>query len=150
MNPSLLIVLIGIVVLGTGIYSFFYQRAQIAQCSVAIGIVTELISVRAGGEFVVSKGAEGTKIEKKYRYRPEIRFKTHAGRTVKFIAPISTRPSHYAVGDEVEVLYDPENPKEAQINSFLYLWFNTLMLVGFGLFFIGMGAMGVALSGIFA
>lgn len=151
MNPSLLFILLGIAVLGVGVFTFFHQRAQIARCTIAIGIVTDLIPVRAEGEYVVSRGEEGTKpdfgIEKKYRYRPEIRFKTHAGRTIDFIAPIATRPSRYAIGDPVEVLYDPQNPHAAQINSFLYLWFTTLMLVGFGLFFVGMGMLGVVLQG---
>jgi hypothetical protein len=143
MSISEFFILVGVLVIGLGIVMFFRQRAQMAQAAIAIGIVTDLIPVRAEGEYVVSKGEEGTKIERKYRYRPEIRFKTHAGRTIDFIAPIATRPSRYAIGDPVEVIYDPEKPQTAQINSFLYLWFFTLMLVGFGLFFVGMGVLGV-------
>jgi len=146
MSTNELITLMGVVTLALGIWMFFRQRARLAQCAVAIGIVTDLIPVRAEGEYVVSKGEAGTKIEKKYRYRPEIRFKTHAGRTMDFIAPIATRPSRYAIGDAVEVLYDPKNPKDVQINSFLYLWFSTLMLVGFGLFVAAMGVLGVVLQ----
>ncbi len=147
MSTSEFFILVGVLIVGLGILMFFRQRAQMAQSTIAIGIVTDLIPVRAEGEYVVSKGEEGTKIERKYRYRPEIRFKTHAGRTIDFIAPIATRPSRYAIGDPVEVIYDPANPQAAQINSFLYLWFFTLMLVGFGLFFVGMGVLGVVMGG---
>ncbi len=147
MSTSEFFILVGVLIVGLGILMFFRQRAQMAQAAIAIGIVTDLIPVRAEGEYVVSKGEEGTKIERKYRYRPEIRFKTHAGRTIDFIAPIATRPSRYAIGDSVEVIYDPENPPAAQINSFLYLWFYTLMVVGFGLFFVGMGVLGVVMGG---
>lgn len=147
MSTSTLFIFIGLFVLGLGVYAFFRQRTRLAEGAVAIGIVTDLIPVRAEGEFVVKRGEGGTQIEKKYRYRPEIRFKTHAGRTIDFIAPIATRPSRYAIGDEVEVLYNPENPKDVQINSFLNLWFATLMLVGFGLFIAGMGALGMVLQG---
>ncbi|GAB4577784.1 MAG: hypothetical protein Fur0022_05160 [Anaerolineales bacterium] len=147
MPISILFIFIGVLVIGVGVLAFFRQRAQVARSMVAIGIVMDLIPVRAEGEYVVSKGEETTKIEQKYRYRPEIRFKTHAGRTINFIAPIATRPPRYAIGDEVEVIYDPENPSTAQINSFLYLWFATLMLVGFGIFFVAMGTLGVVLQG---
>lgn len=146
MLTSTLLIFIGLFVLGLGVYAFFRQRTRLAEGSVAIGIVTDLIPVRAEGEFVVTRGAEGTQIEKKYRYRPEIRFKTHAGRTIDFVAPIATRPSRYAIGDEVEVLYNPENPNEVQINSFLHLWFATLMLVGFGFLIAGMGVLGAVLQ----
>lgn len=147
MVTSELLIFIGLCVLGLGVYAFFRQRTRLAEGAVAIGIVTDLIPVRAEGEFVVKRGEGGTTIEKKYRYRPEIRFKTHAGRTIDFVASISTSPSRYAIGDEVEVLYDPENPKDVQINSFLHLWFATLMLVGFGLFTAGMGVLGIVLQG---
>ncbi|NUM47693.1 MAG: DUF3592 domain-containing protein [Anaerolineales bacterium] len=142
-----LLIFIGLFLLGLGVYAFFRQRTRLAEGTVAIGIVTDLIPVRADGEFVVTRGEEGMKIEKKYLYRPEIRFKTHAGRTIDFIAPVATRPSRYAIGDEVEVLYNPENPNDVQINSFLHLWFATLMLVGFGLFVAGMGVLGRILQG---
>lgn len=147
MSMNTLLIFIGLFLLGLGVYAFFRQRTRLAEGTVAIGIVTDLIPVRADGEFVVTRGEEGMKLEKKYLYRPEIRFKTHAGRTIDFIAPVATRPSRYAIGDEVEVLYNPENPNDVQINSFLHLWFATLMLVGFGLFVAGMGVLGRILQG---
>ena len=97
MSTSEFFILVGVLIVGLGILMFFRQRAQLAQAAIAIGIVTDLIPVRAEGEYVVSKGEEGTKIERKCRYRPEIRFKTHAGRTIDFVAPIATRPSRYAI-----------------------------------------------------
>jgi hypothetical protein len=145
---SNLFIFAGIALVGFGFFTFFRQRAQIAKFSKVEGVVTDLIPVRAGGEFVVSRTEEGMKMEKKVRYRSQIQFKTQTGRTIEFISPISTRPARYNIGERVEVLYDPQNPKQAQINSFLHLWFTTLMLIFFGLFFVGMGFLGAVMSGV--
>lgn len=145
---SSLIIFAGIALVGFGIFTFFRQRAQIAQFSRADGVVTELIPVRVGGELVVSRTEEGMKMEKKVRYRLQIQFKTQTGRTIEFMSPISTRPARYKVGERVEILYDLQNPKQAQVNSFLHLWFATLMFIFFGLFFVGMGLLGVVMSGV--
>jgi hypothetical protein len=50
------------------------------------------------------------------------------------------------VGTPVEVLYDPDDPRQAGIAQFIHLWFYVLMLIGFGLFAIGMGSLGLWLN----
>ena len=110
MSFSNLFVFIGFLGLGAGIYTFFRQRSWLAQAKVTIGTVTNLIPVRAEGKYVIKRGENGTQIEKKYRYRPEITFKAHNKRSFKFIALISTSPPRHAIGDKVEVIYNPQNP----------------------------------------
>ncbi len=99
----------------------------------------ELIQRRARGKFIRVKTEQGIKLEQKYLYRPLIRFRTKDGRTIRFTPSIAMRPAPYQVGDRVSILYEPEHPKQAQINRFLYLWFYTLMLIFFGFFTMGMG-----------
>jgi hypothetical protein len=146
-NPSLYFTFIGAALLGYGIFAYFRQRAWIARSIPADGVVVELVRSSVTGEYVRSRTESGIKTENKYSYRPLIRFKTHTGRTINFIPGAAMRPPPYNVGECVEVLYDPDDPQQAQINRFTYLWFNVLVLVFFGMFMIGMGLIGIVLAG---
>jgi hypothetical protein len=141
-----LIIAVGIASTGFGAYTFFQQRKRFAQFSRANGVVVELIPVRVSQDYVVSRTAEGMAIDSKYRYRVRVQFTASAGRRITFVPSISQRPAPYGVGATVEVLYDPRNPQQAQINSFTHRWFATLMLVGFGLFGIAMGGLTVLMA----
>jgi hypothetical protein len=143
---SVIFIIVGIGLLGAGIYAFFRQRSRMARAITTTGVVIELVKQRVEGEYVGSRSELGVKIEKKYRYRPEIRFETPSGETVEFISGIAMRPAPYELGERVEVIYDPQNPHQAQINRFVNLWFYTLMLLFFGLFTLGMGLLGVILN----
>ncbi len=99
----------------------------------------ELIPRRARREFIRVKTEQGVKFEKKYLYRPLVRFRTQDGRTIKFSPSIAMRPAPYQVGDRISILYEPDHPKQAQINRFVYLWFYSIMLIAFGFFTMGMG-----------
>ncbi len=146
---SAMTVLAGVVLLVLAVSIFFRQRKRIATWELAQGEVTELIPVRAQGEYLWTKTEKGMKVRRKYRYRPVVRFKPHKGRTVTFTSGPSSRPAPYAAGDKVKVFYNPDNPAEAQINSFVTLWFSTLMLAFFGLFCLGMGSLGLLMAGLF-
>ncbi|MEO1171377.1 MAG: DUF3592 domain-containing protein [Myxococcota bacterium] len=61
---------------------------------------------------------------------------------------VSSKPPAYSVGEQVEVLYLPDDPSDARIDSFLENWFVTTLLgilgtvftaAGFGVFFLGGG-----------
>lgn len=52
---------------------------------------------------------------------------------------MAMRPAPYEVGERVPVLYPADNPQQAQIKRFAYLWFSLIMLVLFGLLTRGMG-----------
>jgi hypothetical protein len=144
---SVLFIFIGIALFGGGVFTFFRQRARVAQSLLAEGVVIELLQQRVRGEFVISRTEQGLKFEKKYLYRPVIRFETQTGRKIDFIASVASRPAPYQVGECVDVLYNPDDPQQAQINSFLYLWFYVLLLVFFGLFTAGMGVFGLLMAG---
>jgi hypothetical protein len=143
---SVIFILAGIGLLGAGIYAFFRQRSRMARGISTTGVVIELVRQRVEGEYVRSRSEHGVKIEGKYRYRPAIRFETPSGESIEFISGIAMRPAPYEVGERVEVIYDPQNPRQAQINRFVNLWFYTLLLLFFGLFTLGMGLLGVFLN----
>jgi hypothetical protein len=48
-------------------------------------------------------------------------------------------PPSFQKGQTVELYYDPQNPKEAVIDTFWELWFTNVLLTGLSLPFLGVG-----------
>ncbi|MBU0578288.1 DUF3592 domain-containing protein [Patescibacteria group bacterium] len=72
-------------------------------------------------------------------YKPIVEFITETGEVITFAGSVSSDPPAYSVGEEVEVLYIPDNPQRAEIKSFLQLWFMPLIMGGIGIIFFGVG-----------
>jgi hypothetical protein len=68
-------------------------------------------------------------------YERRIRFQTTDGRKIDFVGDTMKNPpcSWYAERS-VSVLYDPQNPEKASINSFTSLWLLPILLVILGVF----------------
>jgi hypothetical protein len=141
MDTGAVLVSVGVLLLGLGILLYFRQRARIRASLLAEGVVIDLIQKKVRGKYILRETPQGLTLEQKTMYRPIIQFKPQRGRAVKFIANLSMRPSPYQVGDRVEVLYLPEDPKQAVINRFVHLWFFVIMLTLFGFLTLGMGWM---------
>jgi hypothetical protein len=140
-NSSIIFIALGPLLLASGIFLFFRQRARIARSISTEGVVIELLQKRVRGEFIRVKTEDGVKLEQKYLYRPLIRFRTRDGRTIRFTPSIAMRPTPYQIGDRISVLYEPDRPSQAQINRFIYLWFYSIMFIAFGFFTLGMGSL---------
>ena len=54
-------------------------------------------------------------------YSPEVEFTSDDGQLISFVSSSSSNPPSYSVGEQVSVLYDPQSPYTAQINSFFSL-----------------------------
>jgi hypothetical protein len=87
---------------------------------------------------------KGTVDHNKYRhnkdgeeYAPVFKFKTLKGETIEVASYIYSYPPEFKAGQEVDILYDPQNPKRARINKGSSLYFVPLLLVGIGLLFLG-------------
>lgn len=90
-------------------------------------------SQHAAGEVVaLDENEDGAK--------PIVRFTDRAGRMVEFQSSVRSKPPSNAVGDRVEVLYDPAKPEGAEINGFFSLWLGPLILGGLGAIFFAIGA----------
>ena len=61
-----------------------------------------------------------------------IRYQTREGTEIRFRGPSRDGPVDLEQGDEVEVLYYPEAPEKARVNSFMGLWFPATILMGLG------------------
>lgn len=67
-----------------------------------------------------------------YAYYPIIRFTAKTGEEIEFEAGTGSNPPMYAMGQPVEILYDPQNPSRAKICSFLDLWMAPMLFFGIG------------------
>jgi hypothetical protein len=67
-----------------------------------------------------------------WAYYPIVRFAAQ-GRQFSFTDGVGTYPSEYEVGDEVEVLYNPEDPYDATIKSWKRVWFGPIWITTIGL-----------------
>jgi Protein of unknown function (DUF3592) len=71
-------------------------------------------------------------------HHPIVRFTAADGRTVEFTSS-SGSSSPPDVGDRVEVLYDPDDPQDAQLSGFFSLWLWPIALGGVGIAFAAAG-----------
>jgi hypothetical protein len=72
-------------------------------------------------------------------YSPVVDFKTAAGTKVEFIGRNGSSPPSFDKGEQIEVIYRPENPSSAKINTFMELWAAPLFLTLFGTIFSAFG-----------
>lgn len=132
------------------------RRTAVAMGLVTFGIGAALLAV-AGNFFLsdsrlAAKGgrAEGivTEVESFYNsrskvmYRPHVAFTDSAGRRRAFTSRLSSNPPGYEAGEVVGVIYDPADPAQAEIDSFVARHLGTLVFGVFGAVFamIGMAA----------
>lgn len=104
---GLLLFVIGIVVLISSIVSILKKHRQIADSLAATGLVTA---------FATGMGRSG------YLYYPLVEFKIPSGETISFQSSVGNSRAMYSVGQQVKVLYDARNPREAEIDALTSLW----------------------------
>ncbi len=75
--------------------------------------------------------AQGIVIAADDNQKPVVEFRTGDGRQVRIVGNISASPSPYRVGERIGIFYDPANPTDALIDSFIERWFLPLMFGGF-------------------
>lgn len=104
---------IGIAVLAIAGNLYMNTQNFIAKAQKAEGVVVKNIRSRS---------------DDSYTYSPAVKFQTRDGRTVKFVSKLGSGTPTYSVGEQVEVLYDEDKPEAAKINSFLSLYFGSMIL----------------------
>src|SRR5690348_8317024 len=86
----------------------FTQKAQISQGEVI------MVTIDKSGKTVT--------------YKPVIEFYDRKGIRIEFASLEGSNPPKYTLGDNVEVLFNPENPFDAKINSFFSIWGGVLIM----------------------
>ncbi|OUL22547.1 DUF3592 domain-containing protein [Nostoc sp. 106C] len=122
----------------------------------SIFAVTGIIFVINTHSFVgTAESIKGTVIDLKRRsstdskgrassaYYPVVKFTPSSGEPTVFESNTGSKPPAFSKGQQVEVLYNPQKPNSAMINSWLELWFLPAMFTGMGSIFVLIG--GVAL-----
>lgn len=74
-----------------------------------------------------------------WSYYPHVRFRTNNGQEIDFVSNTGSSPPSYSVNERVTVLYDPQQPYKASINSFGSLWLASMVLVILGVVFTAPG-----------
>jgi hypothetical protein len=120
--------LAGIGLLIGACFSYNESRKFVEHSVEATGVVKDLIAS-------TSSSSSGTSTI----YHPLVSFKTAKGEIVEFKNNIGSNPPSYKRGEEVPVRYDPNNPQDASIDSFVSLWFYVMILGGMGAIFSGLG-----------
>ena len=122
---GLLVIAIGLLPGGIGAFAFLRRLRFLWTAHTTSGVVNEVILMHL---------VDG------HSYQPKITFTTQTGETVSLTSVRMSNPPQFRVGQEVPVIYDPNNPFRAYIRSFSYLWFVSLLFGGIGslLFILGM------------
>lgn len=75
-------------------------------------------------------------VKQSYNLAPVIEFTAKDGEIITYQDKIATYPPEFSIGDQVNVLYDKDDPHNATISSFTQMWLMTLILTGSGILII--------------
>ncbi len=112
--------------LGTG-YWINQEREFVSRAQKSKGTVIELVKHTSSGK------------SRSVTYAPKVRFTLPDGSVHEFVSTMSSSKSSYAVGQPVNVLFDPAKPDTAEIDSMFVIWFGPGILGFLGLVFSGIG-----------
>ena len=130
---SSIFILVGIVFLIFSVSAFRYRKDFIDRASPARGTITEVIPKRPSTMI-------GSRSSFAIQYYYKVRYETRRGESIEFVNSDWHGSPEYRVGQEVPVLYHPEDPGKAAVNSFSLLWFNFGLLSVLGVCFLGAGS----------
>lgn len=129
---GLFFAIIGAVVIFVGWLLQQSIREQLNTMISGTGTVVEIIKVDEVGEDP--------------RFYPVIEFRTQAGEVVRFEGKTGGSEFAYRIGQQVAILYDPQFPQDARIDSWFELWFPpfAVILLGGGALVAGLAGCGMA------
>jgi len=116
---------LGLVFVAGAAWFFLADRSFAAAGERAPGTVIEMIG---------SRDSDGG-----HTYKPVVEFRDAAGRRHVFTSNVSSSPPQHSVGESVEVIYAPDSPDEAVIDSFVDRFLLPLILGGLGTLFAAIG-----------
>lgn len=122
--PTLLILAVTLPFLFVGLSKAWKAQEIVKDFSTAPGIVV--------GNDYQSRTDPQNSAKTYWSYHPVVRFTTGEGYELVFTDAEGSHPADYEVGDAVEVLYDPENPRDAAIRSWLRMWMGPLWVTALG------------------
>ena len=125
MQTSLFMLATGLTALVASTVIFYRKLARLRHWVRASGLVVELIpKAKDDGDRRIVV------------FSPRVSFCLASGESVEFVSAHSSTPAIAEVGQTVRVLYDPANPQEALIDSFLFRHMVEILLLSVGLVFL--------------
>ncbi|MCF4970609.1 DUF3592 domain-containing protein [Nostoc sp. CMAA1605] len=122
---------------------FGFIFGGIGSILLVVGIV---LTLKTRSFVATSVITQGTVIDFKRRskvYYPVVEFTPSSGDTTVFEANSGSSTPEFQMGQQVEILYSPQQPNDAVIHSWLNLWLLPATFTGMGAIFFLIG--GVAL-----
>jgi uncharacterized protein DUF3592 len=107
----LILAIVGLPFFCVGIYEAFQNERQLANFVLTDGTVVD------NHYSTVYDGTNETGA-----YQPVVEFFTADNNKIRFTDGAGSLPPDYETGEHVKVLYNPEKPKEARINSWKRMW----------------------------
>ena len=120
---------LGAILLAIAGIVYFREQTFLSSAEKATGTVTD---------FNLSSSDDGGN-----SYCPVIDFTTAGGEPVKYFANVCSSPPSYEIGEEVEVVYDPQDIKHVQMNGFWSQYVGVVVLGAIGLPFFLLGIWGL-------
>lgn len=118
--------LVGLILLVVSLFVYNNTRAFIDR------------SVTTSGA-IIDMARERSRNDREYTYYPVVVFETESGQEIEFVSGSGSKTDRDRRGEKVEVLYDPVQPENAEINSFGSLWAGVMVLLVLGIGFVGLG-----------
>ena len=119
---------IGALMLVIGFFWLLARLRFVLKGTKAMGVIT-------GSEMRTSHNSEG---HSSVHHHPTVRFQTAHGQQVDFVSQVGTGRMPQ-VGKSVKVIYQRDDPRKAEINSPMALWFGPVFLGLMGGFFAALG-----------
>lgn len=118
--------IIGLILLTVALY-FFVRSKEFIQTGVK---TTAIVS-----EFIETRGSKNSTL-----YKPVFEYTTLLNEKIKQIYNVASKPPMWNVGDSVEIIYNPNNPKEIKPFSYFGLYGICVIFSAIAMPFIVIGA----------
>jgi hypothetical protein len=119
-----LLLLVGLVLMSIAYWQFQQTMKLLKNGEIAKARVLELVAVR---------DSDGTS------YRPLFRFTTKTNQVKHFEYDVSSSPPAWEVGEEADVIYNPDHPEQAKLMGYWGLFIGAIVLIAVAAPFIIVG-----------
>jgi len=117
---------VGLFIIGFGIFSYLRSNLILENGVHTIGKVTQVF--------------RDIHAKRPDYYFPIIDFQNEEKKNYSFKSDVGyTSPGEYQVGQTVSIIYNPSNPTEAKIDSFIGIWWSTILPILIGFIFSSLG-----------
>lgn len=118
--------------------------AIVAFCSLPFFLVGLYDAYHNIHEISIFIQTEGTVVENSFvtivedgngvgSYLPQVEFALPDGNKIRFTDKVGSLPPDYEIGETVQIIYQPENPANACINSWKRIWLAPVILMSVGI-----------------